>query len=44
VEGLFGGAFQWEHRWFDAGILVLFIVAMRLGFFLGLKYVRYEKR
>lgn len=40
----FGGEFAFEHRWRNFCVLLVFVGLCQLGFFLALKYRRFEKR
>lgn len=40
----FGGEFTYDHVWFDIGILLAYIVALRIGTFLTLSFVRHINR
>jgi hypothetical protein len=35
---------SFDHRWYDVGALLLFIVSLRVGTYLASKYLRHDKR
>jgi len=40
----FGGAFTYGHKWYDLGVLLLYIACLRVGTFLVLTFVRHINR